>query len=402
MKRHITGSLFAFFCLAVSIASCKKSSETDVGGHVDAGSTGAAIGDSREDYAGLLASLPKTEPFKLDTKRAVDFARLSLECVDQEYPNIPGNVVDSDKAVKPPRKLHPAFFGCFDWHSAVHGHWAMLRLLRTFPNNSVADDIRKTLGRHLTRRKLEKELAYFKGKHHNLFKRPYGWAWLLRLAAELRNFDDPDAKIWAANLQPLCRHLTDLTGKYLETLSVPIREGTHHSTAFALTHIHDYAVSTDNPKLKEVVERRSRDFFGKDIACPTEYEPSGEDFISPCLAEADLMRRVLKQKEFIAWLDRFLPRLGSSEFGPLRTPTEVKDREDPRIGHLIGLSLQRAAAFKGIALALPKSDKRREVFTALAEIHRDDGLGQMFDSGYGGAHWLASFAIYLLTDSGPY
>ncbi|MCP4677175.1 MAG: DUF2891 domain-containing protein [Deltaproteobacteria bacterium] len=354
------------------------------------------------DYSKLLASLPKRTPFSLDKDRAVDFARLSLTCVDQEYPNKPSHVVDSDDSVKPPRKLHPAFFGCFDWHSAVHGHWAMLRLLKTFPKMSVADEIRKTLAHHLTEEKIAKELAYFDGKHHDLFERPYGWGWLLRLAAELRSFDDKDAAAWSTNLAPLCRHLEKLIHAYLETLSVPVRAGTHHSTAFALTHIHDFAAITNSQDLKDIVERRSRDFYGADVACPTAYEPSGEDFISPCLVEADLMRRVLPQGEFVVWLDKFLPPLDSPEFTPLAHPPKIKDRKDPKIGHLIGLSLQRAASYNGIAKSLPKNDPRREVFVALAEVHRDDGLKQMFVSGYGGAHWLASFAIYLLTDAGPY
>ena len=203
-------------------------------------------------------------------------------------------------------------------------------------------------------------------------------------------------------LDPLADELAGLTKKYLETLSVPVRAGTHHSTAFALTHIHDYSAVVGDEELTGVIERRSRDFYGKDERCPAAYEPSGEDFISPCLVEADLMRRVLPPAEFASWLDRFLPELGSPQFGPLRNPPEVRDLEDPKIGHLIGLSYQRAAAYRGIASALPEGDRRREVFERLAAIHRDDAVEKTFASGYGGEHWLASFAIYLFTDSGPY
>ncbi len=392
--------LVTLAALSTAIAGCEKHTEKQVAvASLDALREKASL---PPDYSKLLASLPKRTPFFLDKDRAVEFARLSLTCVDQEYPNKPSHVVDSDDSVQPPRKLHPAFFGCFDWHSAVHGHWAMLRLLKTFPKISVADEIRAALSHSLTEEKIVKELAYFEGKYHDLFERPYGWGWLLRLAAELRTFDDKDAAAWAKSLAPLRKHLEGLAQAYLNTLSVPVRAGTHHSTAYALTHIHDFAAAADAQDLRTIVERRSRDFYGADVACPTAYEPSGEDFISPCLVEADLMRRVLPKREFVVWLDKFLPPLDSPEFKPLVHPPEIKDRKDPKIGHLIGLSLQRAASYNGIAQALPENDPRREVFIALADVHRDDGLKQMSGSGYGGAHWLASFAIYLLTDAGPY
>ncbi len=395
--------ILAAVCGVTSIAGCTKPENSGVEQRIaEVDAVAPTSKDSKSDYADLLAALPTSKAYVLDEERAVEFARLSLTCVDQEYPNKPSNVVDGDDTVKPPRELHPAFFGCFDWHSAVHGHWAMLRLLKTFSGIPIRGEIRKTLSSHLTPAKIAVELAYYKEKYHDLFERPYGWGWLLRLVAELHTFDDEDAKTWANNLRPLGEHLSGLTRKYLDTLSVPVRAGTHHSTAFALTHIHDYAVAIDDLPLKEAVERRSRDFYESDTDCPTAYEPSGEDFISPCLVEADLMRRVLPKREFVSWLDRFLPRLDSAEFKPVLNPPVVKDRKDPKIGHLIGLALQRGASYNGIAKALPEDDPRRPVFLRLAEVHRDDGLAQMFDSGYGGAHWLASFAIYLLTDSGPY
>jgi hypothetical protein len=311
-------------------------------------------------------------------------------------------VASGDDTVKPPRELHPAFYGCFDWHSAVHGHWAMVRLLKTFPQFELAREIRAKLDAHFTEEKIRAEVDYYRGEHARLFERPYGWGWLLRLQAELLTWDDPDARRWAGVLAPLATELAGMTRQYLETLSVPVRAGTHHSTAFALTHIHDYAAVAGDAELTGTIERRSRDFFGGDTHCPAAYEPSGEDFISPCLVEADLMRRVLPGDEFSTWLDAFLPALDSAGFAPLRTPPEVRDLKDPKIGHLIGLSFQRAAAYRGIARALSPGDRRREVFERLLAIHRDDGVAKMFDSGYGGEHWLASFAIYLLTDSGPY
>jgi hypothetical protein len=353
-------------------------------------------------YAGLLAGLPEPGEMKFDEKRAVEFARLSLGCVDREYPNKPSHVANGDETVRPPRELHPAFFGCFDWHSAVHGHWAMVRLLKTFADFPLEGEIRKVLNDHLTDERITKEIDYYRGKYHALFERPYGWGWLLRLQAELLTWDDPDAKRWAATLGPLAAELSGLTKKYLDTLSVPVRAGTHHSTAYALCHIHDYAAVAGDEQLEQIIERRSRDFYRGDEQCPASYEPSGEDFISPCLVEADLMRRVLEPREFASWLDRFLPALDGPGFAALRSPPEVRDLKDPKIGHLIGLSFQRAASYQGIARALPEGDPRAAFLQRLAAIHRDDGVGKMFDSGYGGEHWLASFAIYLLTDSGPY
>ncbi|MDJ0762894.1 MAG: DUF2891 domain-containing protein [Myxococcota bacterium] len=352
--------------------------------------------------ASLLAALPTVEDYQLDEKRATEFAGLSLACVDREYPNKPSHVADGDHTVKPPRELHPAFFGCFDWHSAVHGHWAMVRLLKLFPNIAVGEEIRSALNRHLTTEYIALELAYFKQEHHDLFERPYGWGWLLRLKAELDTFEDPDAKKWARSLSPLAHHIVGLTKAYLEKLSVPVRAGTHHSTAFALTHIYDYAISAGDAHLKEVIAKRALTFYGKDTDCPTAYEPSGEDFISPCLVEADLMRRVMDRSAFSNWLDDFLPAADAPEFEPLLRPVAVKDRRDPKIGHLIGLFFQRAAAFNGIAGALGPGDPRGEGFRKVAAIHRNAGLKQMIDSGYGGSHWLATFAVYLLTDAGPY
>jgi len=355
-----------------------------------------------DGYRALLAGLPQPGEHPFDAGRALEFAKLSLACVDREYPNKTGDVVNGDDTVKTPRALHPAFYGCFDWHSAVHGHWAMVRLLKTFPGFELEQQIREKLAAHFTEEKIAAEIAYYHGEYHSLFERPYGWGWLLRLQAELATWDDPDGRRWAGILAPLATELAGLTRKYLETLSVPVRDGTHFSTAFALTHIHDYAGAVGDRELADAIERRSRDFYGGDRDCPAAYEPSGEDFISPCLVEADLMRRVLPGDEFATWLERFLPDPGSAAFAPLREPPEVRDPQDPKIGHLIGLSYQRAAAYRGVAGALPAGDPRRAVFERLSAIHRDDAIEKTFASGYGGEHWLASFAIYLFTGSGPY
>ena len=322
---------------------------------------------------------------------------LSLHCVAREYPNKPGDVRIDDKSAQPPRKLHPAFYGCYDWHSAVHGHWAMVRLLKSRPGLAAATEIRQALDRRLTPKNIAGELAYFEKKHHRLFERPYGWGWLLRLAAELRTFDDDDARRWSAALAPLEKLLAERTVDYLARLSVPVRAGTHASTAFALAHIYDYARVAGDRRLGQAIEAAARRFYMDDTDCPVDYEPSGEDFVSPCLAEADLMRRVLPGARFQVWLSRFFPPMTSERFASVLRPPRVLDKKDPRIGHLIGLSLQRAWTMRGVASALTANDPRRRILHAAAAVHREDALSQMFNSGYGGAHWLASFAIFLLT-----
>jgi hypothetical protein len=389
-KRALTIAV-ALLATAWLCLSCTEKSKADKRG-----------AEPKTDLRDIVESLPKPAEQALTKEKAAEFVALSLKCIDQEYPNKTSDVANNDEGIKPPRELHPAFYGCFDWHSSVHGHWAMARLLKKFPDISCAAEIRAALDRHLTEEKIKAELEYFKQENHDLFERPYGWGWFLRLKAEIDTFDDPDAKRWSRALDPLADYISELTRSYLNALSAPVREGTHQSTAFALVHIHDYAVVKGDEELKKVVERRSRDFFGRDVECPSDFEPSGEDFLSPCVTEADQMSRIMARDEFAAWLGKFLEPIDSKKFMPLLSPIEVKDRKDPKIGHLIGLFFQRAWAFKSISRVLPKGDPRQEAFARLSALHTNAGLKQMQDSGYGGEHWLASFAIYLLTGAGPY
>ncbi len=326
--------------------------------------------------------------------------QLSLRCVDRPFPNKPSWVIGSKDDLVPPKARTPAFYGCFDWHSAVHGHWAMVRVLRRFPSGPDASALHDKLDAHLTQAHLQAELTFFRRKENRTFERPYGWGWLLRLAAELHDWGHPDGARWSKNLEPLAQFLAGRIADYLPRLSVPVRAGTHSNTAFAMVHALDYARTVGDTALEKLLVQRARTLYLQDRACPTDYEPSGEDFISPCLVEADLMRRVLPRTEFVRWLDDFLPALDGERFRPMLTPVEVKDPKDPKIGHLIGLALQRAWSMQGIAASLPQGDPRRDVFGRLARLHRHEALEQMFDSGYGGEHWLASFAIYLLTDVG--
>lgn len=330
----------------------------------------------------------------LTQAQAERFAALSVHCSTTEYPYKLGQVLGQAQDLKSPKALHPAFYGCFDWHSAVHGHWSMIRLLKYFPKMRLADQIRTILDRHLTQANIEREAAFFRSKYHETFERPYGWGWYLRLVSELHTWPTPQAKRWRTQLRPLEALLVERLPMYLQRLSVPVREGTHASTAFALVHALDYAKATKNEALQRTIISASRRFYLQDRQCPTAYEPSGEDFISPCLAQADLMRRVLRKKAFERWLRDFLPPLSSSAFRTLRIPPQILATKDYKIGHLIGLSLHRAWSMRGIAASLPPNDHRVMILLQAARIHRHFAHKLLFDSGYGGTHWLASFAVY--------
>ena len=332
----------------------------------------------------------------LTFERADAFAQLALKGIDREFPNKPGDVLAAADDLKTPCAVHPAFYGCFDWHSSVHGHWMLARLVRLFPGIKSAAEIRARIETHLTAENLRTEAAYFEKKDNRGFERMYGWAWALRLAAELRAWDDADAKRWAANLAPLESKLVALTKDYLPRLTYPVRTGVHPDTAFALAQILDYARSVNDAELAALIERRARDYFQNDRAFPAAYEPSGEDFFSAGLNEADLMRRVLPAEDFSRWLDGFMPALPAA----WSTPAEVSDLSDPRIVHLVGLNLSRAWTLQGIASALPADDPRRSALDAATQAHTVAGMRCVFSGHYEGEHWLATFAVYHLTRSG--
>lgn len=331
----------------------------------------------------FLASLARAE---FDSAYAQKAVKLSLECVDQEHPNH----YDRFYAAKKPREIHPTFFGCYDWHSAVHGHWAMLRVLHSFPNLPEAEAIKATLARHLTADLIQGELKHFEKEKH--FEQPYGHGWFLRLVEELHRSSLPEAKAWRENVRPLEELLVARTLAYLPSLPRPLREGMHLNTAYALAHIWDYAKTVGNAKLAEAIALRAKELYGKDRDCPLRYEPSGYDFISPCLAEAELMGRVYSKAEFSAWFRRFL-RLGDKDLAPVM-PTDLKD---PYIGHLIGLMFQKASSLQLLNERLGGKNKRLK---NAAEKQAQTGWKLMFDSGYGGTHWLASFAIHYFSGVG--
>jgi hypothetical protein len=337
----------------------------------------------------------------VDVSFAERFGRLALDCVHLEYPNKIAHVMSSDADALPPRELTPAFFGCYDWHSAVHGHWLLARLARTFPESAVADEARAALDRSLTAENIVGEVHYFEGAGRVSFERPYGLAWLLQLAAELREWDDPDAKRWSAALEPLERAAADRLREWIPKLTHPIRIGEHAQTAFAFGLILDWARIAADVETERIVLEASRRFYLGDRECPLAYEPSGHDFLSPCLAEADLIRRILGPPEFATWLSSFLPTIPDGEADEVWiAPAVVSDPGDPKLAHLDGLNLSRAWMLEGIVVGLPSSDPRRPALARTAQAHRDAGLAAVTGAHYEGGHWLGSFAMYLVSERG--
>jgi hypothetical protein len=336
----------------------------------------------------------------VDAAAAERFAGLALACVHKEYPNKISHVLQGDGDVRPPRQLTPAFHGCYDWHSAVHGHWLLARLARTLPAAPFAGPARAALARSLTPENIAGEMAYFQGPGRVSFERPYGLAWLLQLAAELRGWDDPEARRWAQALEPLERAAADRLRDWLPKLSRPIRVGEHDQTAFAFGLVLDWAKAAGDAAMRDLVAGRARAFYLDDQRCPLEYEPSGQDFLSPCLAEADLMRRVLSPADFALWLTTFLPQVPRAEDPKWLPPAVVTDPSDPKLAHLDGLNLSRAWMLDGIVAALPAKDARVKVLRFAADAHRRAGLDAVTGEHYEGGHWLGTFAVYLTTRRG--
>ena len=348
----------------------------------------------KTESSAMLVSLPELGA-RLTAEQVSAFAKLALANIHTEYPNKPGNVVWDEASVRTPRAMHPAFYGCFDWHSSVHGHWMLVRLLKDYPDHEMQAIIRQKLAQNLTAENLKKETDHFREKHNRMFERMYGWAWLLRLAAELETWDDPQGQEWRKSIRPLEDLLVENIFGYLPNLTWPIRTGVHPDLAFALGQELDYARVMKNGKLAELIQQRARDYYLADKDYPTKYEPSGQDFFSSCLNEADLMRRVLGQADFVAWFDTYLPGLKRGEGGNLLTPVTVSDVTDGYIVHLAGLNLSRAWCMKGIAAALPDGDARKDLLQDSAAAHTQKGFSYVFSGHYEGDHWLATFAIYL-------
>jgi hypothetical protein len=312
----------------------------------------------------------------VNAEHAARFAAIALACLGREFPFQPGHVMAHAADFDRPRALHPAFHGCYDWHSAVHAHWLLVRVLRRFPGAEAAPAIRAALARTLTEENLAAEARYLEA--HPGFERPYGWAWLLKLAQELRELAEPRARRWSAALAPLAQVVERLYLEWLPRQTYPIRSGVHTNTAFALMLALDYARAAGRAELGAMLMARATDYFGRDEDYPAGWEPGGNDFLSPCLVEAELMRRVAP--DFPEWVKRFLPAAPRS----LLEPAIVSDRSDGQLAHLDGLNLSRAWCLYGLGL--------REA----AERHLQAGLDHVATGHYEGEHWLASFAALAL------
>ena len=328
------------------------------------------------------------------------FAILALECVHRQYPNKIAHHLNSDADVKPPRALTPAFYGCYDWHSSVHGHWLLARLARTSPDAAYVPRARAALARSLTSANIAGEIEYQKSEGRAGFERPYGLAWLLQLAAELREWKDGDARQWSGALAPLETIAVERISAWLPKLTRPVRSGEHSQTAFALGLMLDWARIAGTREFECLLRSCIAAWFLNDRDAPLAYEPSGEDFLSPSLAEADLLRRILAPGEFAAWLKQFLPGIPAGGDAGWLKPGIVTDATDGKLVHLDGLNLSRAWMLEGIAQGLPQKDSRVRSLRAAAAIHRQAGLDAITGEHYEGGHWLGTFAVYLVTGRG--
>jgi len=337
------------------------------------------------------ASIQGVEP-------VMKMAQLAITCLDQVYPNSIKHVLNEPADAATPDVLYPAFFGCFDWHSSVHGHWLLARVARLFPNHPDSESFIRRLDAHFTTERLTAELNYFQQPGRQGFERPYGLAWFLQLYAELHDWQHPKATLWVQAMEPLKNHITQQLSDWIPKLAYPIRGGEHSQTAFAFGLIHDYATTTGDQEMLALIRQHSLRLYADDRDCPVNYEPSGHDFLSPCLAEADLMRRVMTPKAYKKWLKRFLP---DSHTGTGWLPVaRVTDREDGKLSHLDGLNLSRAWMLEGMAFALPIKNRQRSNLLKLAKQHAAAGLAGVTGEHYAGGHWLGSFATYYLTQRG--
>ena len=326
----------------------------------------------------------------LTPETASKFARLALEHVTREYPNKLDHVLNGILDLKEPGNLHPVFFGSFDWHSCVHGYWLLATVIRLFPDNREADEIRKLFDAQLISAKVEAEVDYLDQPLRATFERPYGWAWLLMLAAELRRHPGDQAKRWSDALAPLAAAFTDRFLTFLPKATYPTRVGTHFNSSFAIALGLEYADVT----LRKLLRQKGREWFSDDRDCQA-WEPGGDDFLSPALMEAECMRRVLTAGDFSTWVDRFLPRLAEREPATLFRPAIVSDRTDGKIAHLDGLNLSRAWCWRSISGAWPASDPRHSIALQAADTHLEASLPYVAGD-YMGEHWLATFALLAL------
>jgi hypothetical protein len=333
-------------------------------------------------------------PLEMTAERASRFAAIALGHVTREYPNKLDHVLNGEEDALGPRRLHPIFYGSFDWHSCVHGYWLLARIHRRFPDIAPVSGVRELLDRQITAANVAAELAYLQQPLRGTFERPYGWAWLLMLAAELSRHTTEEGRRWFAHLAPLAMAFSDRFLEFLPRATYPVRVGTHFNTAFAFTLAFDYAECTRNGLLTALLRQKAREWYLGDADCQA-WEPGGDDFLSPTLVEAECMRRALPPGEFAAWLGRFLPRLDAGEPATLFRPVIVSDRSDGKIAHLDGVNLTRAWCWRSLARAWPADDPRRALVLGAAEQHLVASLPHVAGD-YMGEHWLATFALLAL------
>ncbi|RUT73468.1 DUF2891 domain-containing protein [Ancylomarina longa] len=345
-------------------------------------------GKANESITNKRRTIPE-----LSLLQAEKLVRLPLHGIDTEYPNKLGQVLTADTDLKTPKELHPAFYGCFDWHSAVHGHWSLVKLLKEFPGLKESETIEYALLEHLSKENILTEVKYFKLEQESSFERTYGWAWLLKLAEELHTWDSPLARKLEVNLQPLTNLVVERFETFLPKLHYPIRVGTHVNTAFGMSFALDYANTVANSELKTVIVNRAKDYFLNDENGPLSWEPNGTDFLSPCFEEVDIMRKALSKEEFAKWLKQFLPQLSNPAF-TLQLGV-VSDRKDGHLVHLDGLNFSRAWCLYGIAHTLPEYQH----LLPIADKHIQYSLPNVIGDSYEGSHWLGTFAIYALNAS---
>lgn len=333
----------------------------------------------------------KSAEIVFNIKNAERLVKLPLSCIQIEYPNKLDHVISSSADLESPQKLHPAFYGCFDWHSSVHAHWSLIRLLKEFPELSQAEEIKEKLLENISKTNIEREVKYFKTEAHRSSERTYGWAWLLKLAEEIHLWEDPVAKELEKNLQPLTNLMIDNFKEFLPKLTKPIRVGEHQNTAFALNMLFDYAISLEDKDLKNLAEFWAKAYYLYDKNCPINYEPGGFDFLSPCLEEAELMSKILSEKDFKSWLKEFLPSIMQSDF-KMKTG-KVSDREDGKLVHLDGVNFSRARIFYSLSNRFDYLKHLDEIGNRHFNYSFEDILE---DDSYMGSHWLGTFALYAI------
>ena len=375
-----------FVLAAMALVNCKGNDENDQD-PMSAEEDATLV----DDAASLLQG---EEVVELSLEQANILAQLPLDCINVEYPNKLNQTLASAEELGEPRELHPAFYGCFDWHSSVHGHWALVSLLKRFPNLKKSEEIREELRESLSRENIMAEVEYFRNKQEGSFERTYGWAWLLKLAEEIHTWEDPLARELEGNLQPLTSLIEEKFKEFLPKLNYPIRVGEHTNTAFAMVLAHDYATATQKEDLRLLIEKRAKDYYLNDDDCPLEWEPSGFDFLSPCFSEIDIMRRVLPQNAFRLWMKDFMPQLKNKDFS--MEVAEVSDRTDGKLVHLDGLNFSRAWVMYGLANQYPKQYGHLK---PVANKHVAYSFPNLVGDTYEGGHWLGTFALYALQES---